>query len=148
MASPPNLRPDPMQPDGMHHLAKVNGVWCARWTVQHDGKLMGDRVKVSLGTGDAELARKHRNLIFRALKESGVEIATPSRPSTRRPPTLSEKITVRIDAGDSGHQLHAERAFTTKDVASLPFDEAEAMRRLMKRLRSEIQEKRTRSTET
>ncbi|MGC4013404.1 MAG: hypothetical protein QM755_02640 [Luteolibacter sp.] len=58
----------------LHHLAKVNGVWCVRLTIDLGRLKVGRRIKVSLTTGDAEIAKQKRDLIIRAYQELGLTI--------------------------------------------------------------------------
>lgn len=60
----------------LHHLAKVNGVWCVRLTIDRGSKLVGQRIKVSLGTGDVGIAMGKRDAILRAYREAGVKVLT------------------------------------------------------------------------
>lgn len=65
----------------LHHLAKVNGVWCFRWTLPSAGGSVGKRTKVSLGAVPIELKDEEevlklavwaRDKICTALERAGV----------------------------------------------------------------------------
>lgn len=58
----------------MHHLHRVNGVWCFRFSIDQGPKFKGKRIKVSLGTGSAKAARAERDRITKTLKACGVKL--------------------------------------------------------------------------
>lgn len=59
----------------MHHLACVNGVWALRVTLEGTRQLVGQRIKISLGTGDIVQAKRTRDKILQAFQSAGVKIA-------------------------------------------------------------------------
>jgi hypothetical protein len=62
----------------LHHLQKVNGVWCVRVSLDRGPKLVAERVKKSLGTGDVSEAKIRRDIFIAGLIAAGRKLARTS----------------------------------------------------------------------